>query len=249
MCSSDLTPKAADRSPGDVGDGLARRPGIWNTASFWVVWVLLRLWMKVWFRARILNAPRIDGGYVVAANHASFLDPILLGSAAPRRVNFLMTEVVWRSPWMGWFYRWSRTIPLAARGGNRDALRAARSILQQGRVLGIFPEGGLSRDGGLMLGSPGAVSLVFNEAVPIVPVGICGASDAMPVGAAFPRPCRITIRFGAPITHEELMSLAPGADRKTRLQAATRLIMERIAELTGAQAREHQIEQSRSSAN
>lgn len=237
-----------ERSADTPGDRLARKPGWWNTATFWVVWVFLRVWMKVWFRARILNAPRIAGGYVVAANHASFLDPILLGSAAPRRVNFLMTEVVWRSPWMGWFYRWSRTIPLAARGGNRDALRAARSILQQGRVLGIFPEGGLSRDGGLMLGSPGAVSLVFNEAVPIVPVGICGASDSMPVGAAFPRPHRITIRFGAPITHEELMSLAPGADRKTRLQAATRLIMERIAELTGSEARERQIELRRGSA-
>ncbi|MCY2957587.1 MAG: lysophospholipid acyltransferase family protein [Planctomycetota bacterium] len=219
----------------------AQVPSRLNSLSYWPVWFGMRMAMKIWFRVRIENAPKLAGGYVLAANHTSFLDPILLGSAAPRRVTFLMTEVVYRSPLLGWFYRWSRSIPLAARGGNRLALRAARWALAQGRVLGIYPEGGLSRDGGLMLGSPGAVSLVFNEAVPIIPVGIIGAWEALPAGRAFPLPRRITIRFGAPISHEEMTSLAPGEDRKARLQAATRLIMERIATLTGATPREQEI--------
>jgi len=231
-----------DREP-SRGEAMAAPPGLVNSGLFWPFWLGCRAGFRLWFRMRVENQPQIAGGYVVAANHGSFLDPVLLGAASRRRITYMMTEVIWRSPTMGWFYRWNRTIPVAVRGGNRDALRAARSVLQQGRVLGIFPEGGLSRDGGLLLGSPGAVSLVFNEAVPIVPVGIVGASRVLPVGAVVPRPRQVTIRFGEPIPHDELASLAPG-DRKARLQAATRLIMERIAGLIGQESRERQLERA-----
>jgi 1-acyl-sn-glycerol-3-phosphate acyltransferase len=193
--------------------------------------------LRVWFRMRV-EGPRPPGGAcVLAANHTSFVDPLVLGAACRARIVFLMTEVHWRSRGLGWFYRWNRAIPVRTRGGNRAALRSARSVLQQGRTLGIFPEGGLSRDGLPMLGNPGAVSLVLQEAVPIVPVGIVGAHAAMPPGAAFPRPRRITIRFGAPIAPAELDALG-GGDRRARLREATALIMRRIAALTGQVARE-----------
>lgn len=225
---------------GARADALAAPPGLLNSAAFWPFWWGCRMGMRVLFRARIENPPRLDGGYVIAANHASFLDPVFLGSASTRRVTFMMTEVVWRSPAMHWFYRWNKTIPVAARGGNRDALRAARAVLQQGRVLGIFPEGGISRDGDLLLGSPGAVSLVLNEMVPIVPAGILGASRVLPIGHGLPRLHKVVIRFGAPIMPDELAALAPN-DRKQRLQRATTLIMKRIGELVGKEPREHQL--------
>jgi len=233
-----------DGQPAARSARLAAPPGLLNSIAFWPFKWCLGLGMHLWFRLRVENRPRLEGAYVLAANHSSFLDPLLLGCSAPRRVTYMMTEVIWRSPVFGWFYRWNRTIPVAARGGNRDALRAARSVLQQGRVLGIFPEGGLSRDGGLLLGSPGAVSLVLNEAVPIVPVGILGAHLAFPVGAMWPRPHRVTVRFGRPIQPAELAALSPN-DRKSRLQAATTLIMERIAELTGQSPREQELERAR----
>jgi 1-acyl-sn-glycerol-3-phosphate acyltransferase len=228
-------PSGADR-----GRQLARLPGPLNSATYWPVWAMIRVGLRVGFRLQIEGRPPRTGACVLAANHSSFLDPIALGGACSRRITYLMNEVVWRSPWMGWFYRWSRTIPLAARGGNRDALRAARTVLQQGRVIGIFPEGGISRDGGLLLGSPGAVSLVLNESVPIVPVGILGAERALPIGSVLPRPHRIRIRFGQPILPAELEALAPN-DRKARLQAATTLIMARIAALTEQSPREREI--------
>ncbi|HIE69861.1 MAG TPA: 1-acyl-sn-glycerol-3-phosphate acyltransferase [Planctomycetes bacterium] len=114
-------------------------------------------------------------------------------------------------------------------------MRVARDVLQQERVVGIFPEGGLSRDGKLMLGSPGAVSLVLNQGVPIVPVGIVGANDVMPASGGL-RFRRVTVRYGEPIMPEEVAVL--GTDRRTRLRDATYLIMQRIAELTGQTARE-----------
>jgi 1-acyl-sn-glycerol-3-phosphate acyltransferase len=215
----------------------AAKPGLLSNLLFCALWLGCSLLLRLWLRLSVRGRPRLRGAFVLAANHASFLDPLLLGVAVPRRIVYMMTEIVWRSPAAGWLYRWSGAIPVSVRGQNRDALRAARSALQHGRVVGIFPEGGISRDGALMLGSPGAVSLVLNEGVPIVPVGIVGASRALPLGCALPRPRRVEVRFGAPILPAELEALAPG-DRKARLQAATRLIMERIAQLTGQEARE-----------
>lgn len=226
---------------GESANGRADRraapPGWFDNAVYWAFWSGCRLILRLWFRVRIVGAPPSSGAYVLAANHTSFVDPLLVGSSLRRRVIFLMTEVVWRSRTLGWFYRWTRAIPLSVRGGNREALRAARTVLQQGRVVGIFPEGGLSRDGLPLLGSPGAVSLVLNENVPIVPVGIRGAGDALPPGARWPRPRRITVTFGEPILPAQLDALG-GGDRRARLQAATRLIMDRIAALNGQSSRE-----------
>lgn len=222
----------------------ARPPSFVNHAAFWPFWVAVGVLLRVLFLLRVVNRPKLRTGYVIAANHSSFLDPILLGAASTRRITFLMTEVVYRSPKMHWFYRWNHAIPLATRGGNRDGLRAARTVLQQQRVVGIFPEGGLTRDGGLLLGSPGAVSLVLNEGLQIVPVGIVGASRALPLGKGLPRLCRITIRFGEPILPQQLEALSQG-DRKARLQAATSYIMARIGELTGQTPRERELESAR----
>lgn len=203
---------------------------------FWAFRAALRLLLKIYFRMEVQGSPPAHGGYVLAANHSSYVDPLLVGCSVPRRVIYLMTETVWRSARAGWFFRWNRTIPLSARGGNREALRAARAVLKQQRVVGIFPEGGVSRDGKLMLGSPGAVSLVLSGGLPIVPVGIVGAAQALPAGAGLPRPAKVVVRFGAPIGSEELDAL--GGDRRTRLQNATKLIMQRIAALSGQEARE-----------
>lgn len=221
-------------------DRLAQKPGRLSNALFWVFHAVVRTAFRLLFRYRVEGRPPASGGYVLAANHGSFMDPLFLGASLRRRVVFLMTETVWRSGSGGWFYRWNRAIPLSARGGNRDALRAARDVLKQQRVIGIYPEGGLSRDGKLMLGSPGAVSLVLNEGLPIVPVGIVGAGDVLPPGSSLPRLRRITVRYGKPITPEELDAL--GGDRRTRLRDATRLIMRRIAELTDQEAREDVLE-------
>lgn len=221
----------------------AELPGRLDQAAFVAFRVLFGALIRAWFRLRIEGPPPV-GPCVLVANHTSFLDPLLLGSAQPSRIVYLMTEVVWRSPALGWFYRWSKAIPLSTRGQNREPLRAARAVLAQGRIVGVFPEAGLSRDGQLMLGSPGAVSLALQAEVPIVPVGIVGASTALPPGAALPRPRRITVRFGAPIPPAELLALG-GDDRRQRLRLATTAVMRRLAALTGQVAREDQLAAAR----
>lgn len=218
------------------------RPSRLDDAVYWIFRTFVRLFFRICFRMRIEGAPPKTGAYVLVANHASFLDPLILGAAPNRRAIFLMTETVWRSKSTHWFYRWMRSIPLSTRGGNREALRAARAVLGQERVIAIFPEGGLSRDGKLMLGSPGAVSLVLNEGLPIVPVGIVGANDILPAGGKL-RFRKLTVRFGEPITKDDVAAL--GDDRRTRLRETTRLIMQRIAKLIGQTAREDVLEEAR----
>ncbi|MFT4515083.1 MAG: 1-acyl-sn-glycerol-3-phosphate acyltransferase [Planctomycetota bacterium] len=233
--------KGASGSAIDYGR-LSTPHGALDNAVFWPFWLFVRGLFGLLFRLRVTGASPASGGYVLAANHSSFLDPLILGASLRRRIIYLMTETVWRSAAGGWFYRWNRSIPLSARGGNREALRAAREVLKQKRVVGIFPEGGISRDGKLMLGSPGAIALVLNEGLPIVPVGILGASDVMPAsGGLFFR--RITVCYGEPIQPEEIAAL--GTDRKTRLREATRLIMQRIADLVGQESREDVLDAAR----
>lgn len=235
-----LSPGRGDTAEGRAGVqggvDLAAWPGPLNRLLHGALRVCVALAFRVLFRLRVEGNPPPPGACVLVANHTSYLDPLVLGAAAGRRVVFLMTEVVYRSRWGGWFYRWSRAIPLSVRRPNREPLRAAREVLRQGRALAVFPEGGISRDGLPLLGNPGAVSLVLGEQVPVVPVGLSGVSDVLPPGARWPRRRRMTVRFGAPLAPAELAD--PGAGRRERLRQATSLIMQRIADLSGLESRE-----------
>lgn len=205
--------------------------------AYWALWVVVSPLTRLCFRIRSVNRPPSTGAYVLAANHCSLLDPVLLSSVMRRRLTFLMTVIHHRNPMLGWFYRLVRAIPLEVRGANRESLRAAHSRLEHGEVLSIFPEGGISRDGEPLLGNPGAVALVLAQKVPVIPVAIVGAYQVLPPGATLPRLRRVEIRFGDAITHAELAALGNGS-RKARLGAATRRIMDAIAELGGKQSRE-----------
>lgn len=220
-------------------------PGVLNRAAYFLFWLGFGSILRVYFRLRSENRPKLQGAYMLAPNHTSFLDPLLVGAVSHRRITFMMTGLLYRSPLLGWFYRWNRAIPVSVHKGNREALRAARQVLRDGRVLSVFPEGGISRDGKLLLGNPGAVSLVLGEGVPVIPVAILGAHEAFGFRSAFPRPRRITVRFGDPIPPETLA--LPGGDRKQVLIHATRAIMREIARLSGQVAREDELERIRGS--
>ncbi|MEV0001816.1 lysophospholipid acyltransferase family protein [Micromonospora sp. NPDC050980] len=151
------------------------------------------------------NVPR-HGPVILAANHLSFLDSVVIPLLAPRPVAFLAKDEYFRQPGLkGWLTRTCLTgidaVPVR-RGGHRSAqesLRVALDILAAGGAFGIHPEGSRSRDGRLYRGRTGVAWLALASGAPVVPVAVLGTDRIQPVGARLPRPGRITVRFGPPL--------------------------------------------------
>ena len=147
------------------------------------------------------NVP-VTGPVILAANHLSILDSMVIPLLAPRPIAFLAK---------GEYFRRGRlTRPLftalaavpVERGGHRaaqESLETALAVLAGGGAFGIHPEGSRSRDGRLYRGRTGVGWLALASRAPVVPVAVLGTERAMAVGARMPRPARITVRFGAPM--------------------------------------------------
>ena len=183
-----------------------------------------------YFRFRVEGVAHVPaaGPCILAANHVSYVDPIVLAMACPRPVRFIVDREQYERPLVSWVARRTGAIPVE--NGPRDlgSLRRAIQALRAGSVLGIFPEGGRSADGALKPAKPGATLLALRAGVPLVPAAIVGAFAAYSRHHFLPRPRPISVRFGAPIPFP-----AAWGDHGTRqhLEEAIALIMERIREL------------------
>ena len=220
-----------DAAATDVIGGVdGRSIGRWYGSTRRVSWPLRRLWLNIRLEDEA-NVPD-EGGVVLAANHLSFLDSVLLMYSLPRRVSFLgKAEYLTTWPTRKLFPA-AGMIPVDRSGrGVARSLEEANRRLCDGEVVGIFPEGTRSRDGLLHRGHPGVAHLALKAGAPIVPVGIIGSDLAQPPGARVPS-CRapITLRFGAPI------GLGEWAGRRATGQVKreiTDTVMREIAALTG----------------
>ena len=178
-----------------------------------------------------------DGLLIVASNHLSFIDSIVIPLAVPRKVVFLAKAEYWegRSP-AAWprrlFFAAFEAVPVQ-RAQAEDAqasLDLARGVIERGDAFGIYPEGTRSRDGRLYRGRTGVGWLAMATGATVLPVGVIGTDRVQPVGATVPRPGRrITIRFGEPVLPSSYEKLAPGRARRE----LTDEVMERIATLSG----------------
>jgi 1-acyl-sn-glycerol-3-phosphate acyltransferase len=199
-----------------------------NEVAFRFVHLVGWLLVKALFRLDVEGSDRVRGPLILAPNHASFLDPVILQSATRKRVSYLMTETYWRIPVLNWLFRFFRTIPVQVSGPNRSALDRAVARLREGAVVAIFPEGSRSPDGRLLPARAGVALLASAARVPIVPVAILGTHRALPRGARFIRPVRVQVRFGEPIPPVEE---AEGIPRRERHRAITARVMEQIGRL------------------
>jgi len=183
------------------------------------------------------HVPR-EGPVILAANHLSFLDSFLVPLVAPRPVVFLakddyFTRTGVRGRLSGATLRGLGAVPVP-RGAHRAAqaaLEAALGVLNEGRAFGIHPEGSRSRDGRLYRGRTGVAWLALASGAPVVPVALLGTERIQPVGASFPRPGQVTVRFGAPLRFG-----APAGSAGRARREATDQIMEEIRKLSGQEA-------------
>jgi 1-acyl-sn-glycerol-3-phosphate acyltransferase len=151
------------------------------------------------------NVPR-TGPVIVASNHLSFADSLVIPIVAPRKVVFLAKADYFTGTGLkgaatrAWF-RGIGMIPV-----DRDDTKAAIAsldtaleVLGRGEAFGIYPEGTRSRDGRLYRGRTGVGHLALTSGAPVVPVGLQGTQDLQPVGSRLPRLAKVTIRFGEPL--------------------------------------------------
>lgn len=152
-------------------------------------------------REGLEHLPR-RGPAVVICNHTSYLDAIVLGSASPRPVHFIVLQWMFDLIGVRWFYWGMGTIPVRLEGQDSGGIKRALRLLGRGRVLGIFPEGTRSEDGSVRPVRPGAALVAALSGAPVIPAWIEGARASLPVGGRFPRPARVHVRFGRPLRFE-----------------------------------------------
>ena len=166
----------------------------------------LRLLCFAYFRVRVEGADRIPktGAVIVAPNHRSFVDFLVVGTTATRRKAFFMAkDDLWKSKLLGRLLETFGAFPVNRAGADRLALDRAQAVLEQGELLILFPEG--TRRSGPKIEDlhEGAAFLAARTGSSIVPVGVGGTSAAMPKGAHVPRPVKVRLIVGSPIAAPE----------------------------------------------
>ena len=174
-----------------------------------------------------------DGPLIIAANHASNFDAIVLGSwlipRLGRRIHWLGKKELFDWPIVGWAAANGGVHPVDRGTADVEAFRLAKRILDEGQILFVFPEGTRSPDGALQEARDGVAVLALRTGAPILPVGIGGSNGVWPRGQKLPHPGgHVTVRVGRPFRLAD--ELPPGIDRKAAKALATDLIMRRIAE-------------------
>lgn len=190
-------------------------------------WYAARGLFGVYFRLRVYGAglvPR-EGPFILAANHASFLDPPIVGAACPREIGYLARESLFRFWPASWLLRWLGSIPVDRSGGGAEGLKGILDRLHAGGGVIVFPEGTRSADGRLQAGRPGVGLAVIKSSAPVVPVRLFGTYEAWPRGAGFPKPRRVVVRFGQPMTFTQLR-----AEAATCTKARLKEIYQQVAD-------------------
>lgn len=194
----------------------------WRVCQF-VLQNIFCFWLQ--YRARGHEQLQESPGALLLANHQSYLDPLLVGLPLQRPVSFLARDSLFRVPVVGWILRQTYVMPINRDAASTASIRDCLRRLEQGYLVGIFPEGTRTSDGNLGELKPGFVAIVRRTDRPIIPIGIAGAFEALPRGAWWLRPARVRVVFGAPIERSELEPLL-GKDRESEL---LELIRTRIA--------------------
>jgi cytidylate kinase len=201
--------------------------------------LVLRVIARAIIRIRVegdLSAIPESGPLIIAANHASSADPVLIGAflngRLHRPLNWLGKRELVEMPIIGWFMREAGIHPVDRATADVGAFRTAIRVLESGNILTVFPEGTRSPDGVLQEVREGVAVLALRSGAPVLPVGVADSDKVWRKGSMFPTPGRsVTVRYGRPFVVADELPESVKGDRRKAKEAATRLIMSRIAEL------------------
>src|SRR5712672_2206923 len=203
---------------------------------YFLGWTFFRAFYKYYCGCSVYNSGRVPlkGPVILAANHASFLDPPLVGSALPRDINYLARKSLFRFPVLGWILRSVNAVPVDRDGGGAAGLRAIMDRLHNGGAIILFPEGTRTTDGKLQPARSGIGLTVIKSDAPVVPVRVFGTFEAYGRHLKFPRPHPIAVKYGQPMFFEIQRAEAKTCSKprlKEIYQQIANEIMEAIARL------------------
>ncbi|MFB3903952.1 MAG: AMP-binding protein [Acidobacteriota bacterium] len=205
----------------------------------------MKMLYQNYFDLKLANPERLPHGtsYIIAANHASHLDSgaiisalgTALGLREARKLHVLgARDYFFDSPVKSWFFStFLNVVPIEREETSLSGLRMVQSILSQGEPILIFPEGTRSRTGQLQGFKPGLGLLARELNVPIVPAYIGGTREALPVGKLLPRPNKVKVLFGPPISMEKYRTNGPTLSRDEHYRAIVAEVRDAIEELRG----------------
>lgn len=207
---------------------------LYQTANLVIPPVLKAVW-----RPHVVGLENVPsaGGVIIASNHLSFADSVVIPAVVPRKVVFLAKSDYFTGTGVkgalirAWFEGLGM-LPVD-REDTRSAvasLDTALEVLKQGEAFGIYPEGTRSRDGLLYRGRTGVAELALSADVPVVPVGLRGTQDLQPVGSSRPHLARVEVAFGKPV---EITDAEREMPRGRARRALTDRVMNGIAALSG----------------
>jgi 1-acyl-sn-glycerol-3-phosphate acyltransferase len=195
-------------------------------SSYRLGWYAFRFVFATYFRWRVFHPERVPptGPVILAANHASFIDPPLVGAGARRHISFLARKTLFHSL-VGIALRSWRVVPVDRDGGGGTGLRAILDRLVEGGAILLFPEGTRTSDGQLQAARSGIGLVVIKSAAPVVPVRVFGTYEAFGRHRRFPVPLRLMVKYGMPLDFTALR-----AEAKTCSKARLREIYQQVAD-------------------
>ena len=171
-----------------------------NPFVYWPTRALLQPLMMLLFWLGRIGREHVpaQGGVILAPNHRSFLDPWVVGICLRRPVYFVAKRELFEKRWMGWFLNSLGAFPIRRGESDEDAMETARTLVERGNALLIFPEGTRIRRGSLGDPKRGVGRLALETGAPVVPIAVLGTERAR--RGLVIRPCKVRVRCGRPLT-------------------------------------------------
>jgi 1-acyl-sn-glycerol-3-phosphate acyltransferase len=195
---------------------------------YFLGWCFFRVAYKFYFGWRVYNPERVplSGPVILACNHASILDPPLVGAGVHRKINYLARDTLFRWPGVGWLLRHWSAVPVDRDGHGAAGLKNILERLLDGGAIILFPEGTRTRDGKLQPARSGIGLTVIKSKAVVVPCRVFGTFEAYGRDLKFPRPLhRIQVKYGRPMNFEPLR-----AEAKTCSKARLKEIYQQVAD-------------------